>query len=91
MSGDTFFPGLLCSSFRGGLSTNVQAKDLAVPNAAPQKIRLIPDEWHIRNVGRLSDGRLFVVDSNSIMSPVSREILSARFFSIGTAASLSTP
>ena len=31
-------------------------------NAAPEKIRLIPDEWHILNVGRLSDGRLFWVD-----------------------------
>jgi hypothetical protein len=40
-----------------------QAKDLAVPNAAPEKIRLMPDEWHIRNVGRLGDGRLFFVDS----------------------------
>src|SRR5262249_21232499 len=26
------------------------------------KIRLIPDRWHIHNVGRLSDGRLFFVD-----------------------------
>lgn len=34
-----------------------------VPIAAPEKIRLIPDKWHIRNVGRLSDGRLFFVDS----------------------------
>ena len=29
----------------------------------PEKIRLVPDSWHIRNVGRLSDGRLFWVDS----------------------------
>jgi hypothetical protein len=28
---------------------------------APEKIRLIPDEWHIDKVGRLSDGRLFWV------------------------------
>jgi hypothetical protein len=30
-------------------------------DAAPEKIRLIPDEWHIHNAGRLSDGRLFYV------------------------------
>jgi len=29
-----------------------------MPNAAPEKIRLIPDEWHIQHVGRLADGRL---------------------------------
>ena len=29
----------------------------------PEKIRLIPDDWHIRNVGRLRNGELFVVDS----------------------------
>jgi hypothetical protein len=29
---------------------------------APEKIRLIPDEWHIEHVGRLADGRLFWVD-----------------------------
>jgi hypothetical protein len=33
-----------------------------VSSVAPQKIRLVPDGWHIRNVGRLSDGRLFFVD-----------------------------
>jgi len=32
-------------------------------DAAPEKIRLIPDEWHIHNVGRLKDGRLFFVDT----------------------------
>jgi hypothetical protein len=35
----------------------------AVSDAPPEKIRLIPDELHIHNVGRLSDGRLFLVDS----------------------------
>jgi hypothetical protein len=30
--------------------------------APPEKIRLIPDNWHMRNVGRLSDERLFFVD-----------------------------
>lgn len=28
----------------------------------PAKIHLIPDAWDIRNVGRLTDGRLFFVD-----------------------------
>jgi hypothetical protein len=31
-------------------------------DGAPEKIRLIPDEWHIEHVGRLVDGRLFWVD-----------------------------
>jgi len=33
----------------------------AVSDVAPEKIRLIPDEWHIHDVGRLKDGRLFFV------------------------------
>jgi hypothetical protein len=33
----------------------------AISDAAPEKIRLIPDEWHIHNAGRLKDGRLFFV------------------------------
>ncbi len=35
----------------------------SISDDAPEKIRLIPDEWHIHNVGRLSDGRLFFVDA----------------------------
>ncbi|MGH6951407.1 MAG: hypothetical protein ACREH4_11065 [Vitreimonas sp.] len=38
-------------------------EDAAMPSGPPEKIRLIPDEWHIHNVGRLADGRLFLVDS----------------------------
>ncbi len=30
--------------------------------SAPTKIHLIPDVWHIKRVGRLADGRLFVLD-----------------------------
>jgi|SRR5579871_554858 len=29
----------------------------------PEKIHLIPDRFHIQNVGKLSDGRLFFIDS----------------------------
>lgn len=32
-------------------------------NGPPEKIRLIPDRWHIQSVGRLRDGDLFVVDT----------------------------
>ena len=32
-------------------------------DAEPDKVRLIPDQWHIHNVGSLSDRRLFLVDS----------------------------
>lgn len=28
---------------------------------APEKIRLIPDDYHLPHIGRLSDGRLFLV------------------------------
>jgi len=31
-------------------------------NGSPEKMRLIPDIWHIQNVGRLGDGRLYLVD-----------------------------
>ncbi len=31
-------------------------------DGAPEKIRLIPDEWHINHVGRLGEDRLFFVD-----------------------------
>jgi hypothetical protein len=31
-------------------------------NGPPEKIRLIPDNWHILHVGHLADGRLFWVD-----------------------------
>jgi hypothetical protein len=34
-----------------------------MPNAAPEKIRLIPDNWHIKHVGRLVDRRLFWVNA----------------------------
>jgi hypothetical protein len=55
--------GLLAAVSAGGSQRTSAAKDLAVALAAPEKIRLIPDRWHIRNVGRLADGRLFLVDS----------------------------
>jgi hypothetical protein len=38
-------------------------RGLVVSDAVPEKIRLIPDQWHMRNVGRLPDGRLFFVGS----------------------------
>lgn len=34
---------------------------IALSDQAPEKIRLVPDDWHIDNVGRLADGRLFWV------------------------------
>ncbi len=53
----------LLAAFSGGYRRTAQAKDVALFSASPEKIRLIPDAWHIHNVGRLSDGRLFFVDS----------------------------
>jgi hypothetical protein len=54
----------MLAALLGGYYQRVsQAEGLAQSDAAPKKIRLIPDEWHIRNVGRLNDGRLFFVDS----------------------------
>ena len=32
-------------------------------SGAPEKIHLIPDNWHIKHVGQLADGRLFLVDT----------------------------
>jgi hypothetical protein len=42
---------------------DTQARELQVLGGPPEKIRLIPDMWDIRNVGRLNDGRLFWVDA----------------------------
>jgi hypothetical protein len=44
------------------LWSDAQAKDVALFSASPEKIRLIPDAWHLRNLGRLSGGRFFFVD-----------------------------
>ena len=54
----------LAASIIGGCDVGAAgSKGSTVSGPAPEKIRLIPDEWHIHNVGRLSDGRLFWVDS----------------------------
>jgi len=53
----------LLAAFSGGYHRAARAEDAALFNASPEKVRLIPDAWHIRNVGRLSDGRLYFVDS----------------------------
>jgi len=34
----------------------------SVPSPAPTKVLLIPDRWQIKNVGRLGDGSLYLVD-----------------------------
>lgn len=34
-----------------------------MPDTAPGKIRLVPDHWHMLNVGILKDGRVFFVDT----------------------------
>jgi hypothetical protein len=39
------------------------SREVNMLDAAPEKIRLIPDDWHIQHVGRLADGRLFWVDA----------------------------
>jgi hypothetical protein len=58
-----FVAGMLAALWVGRYQQGSRAEDLALPNAAPEKIRLIPDQWRIRDVGRLSDGRLFFIDS----------------------------
>jgi hypothetical protein len=39
------------------------ARDAILSSRPPEKIRLIPDGWHIDHVGRLSDSRLYFVAS----------------------------
>ena len=51
------FLAALLALLSGGHRRLAEAQD-----ASPEKIHLIPDEWDIHNVGRLSDGRLFFVD-----------------------------
>ena len=67
-----------------GYRRTAQAKDVALFSAAPEKIRLIPDAWHIRNVGRLSGGRLFFVDSQlDYASGVTRDFVCTFLFDPG--------
>ena len=45
-------------------------------DSAPDKFRLIPDQWHIHNVGSLRDRRLFLVDSQlEFASGVTRDFV----------------
>ncbi len=46
-----------------GAQTRLQIARPDAADTAPEKIRLIPDELRINHVGRLSDGRLYFVDS----------------------------
>jgi len=50
----------LIAGMLGALLTGQGRIDRAA-DAPPEKIRLIPDEWNIHNVGRLKDGRLYFV------------------------------
>lgn len=52
--------GLVTATLGG---CNEDAKRSKGLTGAPEKIRLIPDEWHIYNVGRLQNGHLFWVDA----------------------------
>src|SRR5260221_9075042 len=74
----------LLATISVGYRRTAQAKDVALFSAAPEKIRLIPDAWHIRNVGRLSGGRLFFVDSQvHYSSGVTRDFVCTFFFDPG--------
>jgi len=42
-------------------ASNSERMDM--PGAAPERIRLVPDDWHVEHVGRLVDGRLFWVNA----------------------------
>src|SRR2546423_11749388 len=51
-------------SLVGGCDQNTStSRGLDMPTSAPEKIRLIPDNWRIQYVGRLADRRLFWVDA----------------------------
>jgi hypothetical protein len=53
----------------GGCEPNtLSTEEQVVEDGEPTKIRLIPDAWRIRDVGRLSDGRLFWVDGQLLPS-----------------------
>jgi hypothetical protein len=56
-----FLAGVLISTTgvcKQALSNSGKAKML---DEVPEKIRLIPDDWHVQHVGHLADGRLFWV------------------------------
>jgi hypothetical protein len=55
---------LLIAAALSGCNDRVpESGDLTISSDPPEKIRLIPDGWHLHNVGRLADGRLYFVDS----------------------------
>ena len=68
------------------LQTNAFAKEPTMSASPPEKIHLIPDEFHIHNVGRLRDGRLFLVDgqisfSRTHAAPITRDYVCTFIFS----------
>ncbi|MPZ59402.1 MAG: hypothetical protein GEU91_23550 [Rhizobiales bacterium] len=58
-----FIASLLVAVLTGRNDSAARSEGFEVSNGVPEKIRLIPDKWHIHNVGRLADGSSFLVDS----------------------------
>lgn len=51
-----------------GASYRSDANDDAMSDRPPEKIRLIPDHWHLPHVGRLVAGKLYFVEPQLISS-----------------------
>ena len=60
-------------------------------NGSPEKIHLIPDEFHIFDVGTLADGRLYFVDTQVEPSPAgARDFFCTFLFTADGALATST-
>ena len=63
MSRRSFITGALALALCGCKQEQSKARVGSLADTPPNKIRIVPDQWHIHHVGRLSDGGLFIVES----------------------------
>ena len=58
------FAAALFVSMAGGCAKAASgAEETSMTDVAPEKIRLVPDDWRIQHAGNLADGRLFWIDA----------------------------
>lgn len=58
------FGAALLGAMAGGCARAASEGEASkISTEAPEKIRLVPDDWHISHVGTLADGRLFWIDT----------------------------
>jgi len=75
------FIALLAGSLSASCQTTSQANADAMSDQPPEKIRLIPDRWHLPYVGRLKTGQLYYVESQLIsLKGITRDFVCTYLF-----------